>query len=174
MLYAALAAFGLVLLGGGAWYARKEYYASKPQPIWVQLPLRADISMANQEELAKQIVERLRNDELLRQVVVDAGLQSKFGSPTEDAAVDELKQRLFVKPGTVNMPQGAAVPSINVGVNGNGHQKEGSGAAATRLIKDVYRMMGIDPETGQPLKRPSPAGTPSEDSGFNSAVPDMN
>lgn len=184
ILYAGLAAFGLVLLAGGAYFARKEYYLSKPAPIWVPLALRVDISMAEQSKLAEEIEERLRDEELLRQVVIDAGLQSKFGSPTEDAAVKELKDRLFVKVGTVDTPQGTTAPSINIGVKGNGHEKEATGDAASRLIKDVWKMIGIDPETGIPLERPA-AGTPAgtegekpadtgEGSGFYSPLPDLN
>jgi len=175
MLYAGLAAFGFVLLAGGAYYARKQYYASKPAPIWVPLALRVDISMEDQGKLAKEIEDRLRNDELLRQVVVDAGLQSKFGSPTEDAAVKELKERLFVKVGTADTPQGT-VPSINVGVNGTARERDASGAAATRLIKDVWKMLGIDPDTGKQLERP-PGGAPADegdDSDFKATVPDLN
>ena len=175
MLYAGLAVVGLVLLTGGGLYGYREVLRNKPAPIWVPLALRVDISMEDQGKLAKEIEGRLRNDELLRQVVVDAGLQSKFGSPTEDAAVKELKGRLFVKVGTADTPQGT-VPSINVGVNGTGRERDASGAAATRLIKDVWKMLGIDPDTGKQLERP-PGGAPADegdDSDFKATAPDLN
>ncbi len=88
--------------------------------------------------------------------------------PTEDAAIEELKDRLFVKVGTAETPNGD-VPSINIGFDGNGKEKEATSAAATRVIKDVWKMIGVDPETGQALPRPD-GGTPlSEDK--PSAVP---
>ena len=148
MLWAGLAALGLVLLAGGAWYARKEYYAAKPQPVWVPLALPADISMEDQRKLAEDIEGRLRNDDLLMEVVIDADLQAKFGSSSEKAALEELKKRLFVKVGTADTPQGLTVPSINVGVTGNGHQKEASGIAATRIAKDVWKTTGLLEQTG--------------------------
>jgi len=175
MLYAGLAVVGLVLLTGGGLYGYREYLRSKPAPIWVPLALRADISMGDQEKLAKEIEARLRTDEVLRNVVLDAGLQTKFGSPTEDAAVKELEKRLFVKVGTAETPQGT-VPSINVGFTGTGREKEATGAAATRVIKDVWKMLGIDPETGKAINQPG-GETPVDaggDSGFKSPTPELN
>ncbi len=151
MLYAVLAVVGLVLLTGGGLYGYREYLRSKPAPIWVPLALRADISMEDQEKLAKEIEERLRTDEILRQIAIDVHLQEKFNQPDLDAAVKELENRLFVKVGTADTPNGS-VPSINIGVKGTGGEKEVLGEAAGRLIKDVWKMLGIDPETGQPVK----------------------
>lgn len=171
MLYAVLAVVGFVFLAGGAYFARKEYSASKPAPIWVPLALRADISMEEQGKLAAEIEERLRSGDFLRQAVVDSDLQAKFSMPTEDATVQELKNRLFVKVGTASTPAGT-VPSINIGFKGTGREKDATGAAATRIMKDVWKMIGIDPETGRPLPRPG-AEAPA-DSGFNTPAPDLN
>ena len=151
MLYAGLGALGLVLMFFGARYAKREYHLSKPSKIWVPLPLRADISMADQNNLAAQIGERLRTDAILRQVVVEAGLQEKFGQPSEDAAVKELERRMFVEVGTATTPSGMEVPSINIGVSGTGHEKEVLGEASTSFIKHVWIMLGIDPATGKPV-----------------------
>lgn len=157
MLYAGLAAFGLVLLAGGAYFARKEYYASKPGPVWVPVPLRMDMPLADQEALAGKIEEKLRDDDLLRRVVTDADLRAGFGSPTEDEALEELKGRMFVKAGRMDLPQGGSVPSIHVGLNGKQREKKVLGEAATRLGKDVWLMLGIDPETGRQLNAPAGA-----------------
>ena len=156
MLYAGLALVGLVLLAGGGYYARKQYYAAKPAPIWVPLPLRADISMAEQEKLAKDIEDRLRMDGIMRQIAIDVDLQEKYNQPDLDAAVKELDRRIFVKVGTADSPNGS-VPSINIGVTGNGHEKAVSGETVTRMMRDVLRMMGIDPETGKALNQPGAA-----------------
>ncbi len=175
MLYAGLALLGLVLLAGGAFYARKEYYASKPAPIWVPLPLRPDISMADQEKLAKEIEERLRDEGLLRQVATDVDLQGKLNLPDIEAAVKELDKRLFVKVGTAMAPTGT-VPSINIGLNGNGHEREIISETTTRITKDVWRMLGVDPETGLPIQRPGAASppTPGEEPASDPEDPDTN
>lgn len=171
MLYAGLAVLGLVLAVGGGLYGYREFLRSKPAPIWVPLALRADISMEDQNKLAKEIEERLRNEDLLRKVVKDADLQAKFNLPSEEATVRELEQRLFVRAGTAETPQGT-VPAVHIGFNGKGGEKDALGAASTRIIKDVWVMIGIDPETG----RPASAGTPDDmpaDSGFSSPMPEL-
>ncbi len=157
MSYAALGVVGLVLMFFGARYAKREYHLSQPARIWVPLPLRADISMEQQNMLAKTIREKLNTDEVLRKVVVNAGLQERFGQPTEDAAVKELGRRLFVDPGTATAPNGLEVPSINIGVSGTGHESAVLGEVSTELIKDVFIMLGIDPKTGKRSDAAEPA-----------------
>jgi hypothetical protein len=144
----------------GAKYARKEYFLRQPDKVWVPLALRADISMAEQKKLAEQIEGKLRSDEMLRQVVIDVGLQEKFKQPSQDAAVKNLERRLFVEVGSADTPAGT-VPSINIGVKGTGHEHEILGEASTRIIRDVWRMIGFDPDTGQPL---DPVNAPPLDS----------
>lgn len=148
----------------GAKYARSEYYLRKPAKIWVPLALRPDLSMADQKKLAEQIDGKLREGDLLRQVVIDVGLQEKFKQPDLDAAVNELKRRLFVDVGSADTPQGL-VPSINIGVSGIGHERKVLGEASTRIIRDVWRMIGIDPETGKPMNQGNapPVGIPPPD-----------
>ncbi|QTN32676.1 hypothetical protein HZ994_10145 [Akkermansiaceae bacterium] len=156
MLWAAAGIVGLVMMFFGARFAWREYHLGKPSRIWVPLALREDISMEDQKKLAEQIAEKLRTDAILRQVVVDVGLQEKFGQATEDAAVKELDKRLFVEAGTAKTPAGGQVPSINVGLSGTGHENKVLGEASTRIIKDVWLMLGIDPATGRPLGEPAP------------------
>lgn len=146
---------GLILAFFGARFAWREYHLSKPAKIWVPIALRADLSMADQKKLADQINERLHTDEVLRKVVTDLGLQVKFGLPSEDAAVKELERRIFVEVGTAETPAGL-VPSVNVGVSGTGHEKVILEESSMRVVKDVWRMLGIDPETGKPIQQPAP------------------
>ena len=153
MLYAGIGIVGLILLLGGGLYGYREYQNNKPGPIWVPLALKTSISMEEQNALAEQIDESLRNEKLLRQIVIDADLQDGFKQPTKEAAIEELKRRLFVKIGTADTPMGS-VPSVNVGVSGTRREKKVLERAATRMIKDVWRMIGIDPETGRPLRNP--------------------
>lgn len=161
MLWAVLGIVGLVVLFFGARYAKREYHLRQPAKIWVPIVLRADLSMEDQKKLADQIREKLRTDEILRAVVVDAGLQKKFKQPSEDAAVKDLKRRLFVEVGSADTPMGS-VPSINIGVAGIGHEGDILGEASMRIIRDVYLMIGINPDTGKPLN----TGTPPPPSAF--------
>jgi hypothetical protein len=155
ILLAGAGVIGLVLAFFGARFAWREYHLSKPSRIWVPIPLRADISMADQGKLVEQINQRLGADEILRGIVIETGLQAKLALPTEDAAVKELGRRIFVEAGTADTPMGL-VPAIHVGMSGNGHEKVILEECSIRAMKDVWRMLGIDPETGKPLQQPPP------------------
>jgi hypothetical protein len=159
MLWAVLGTVGLVVMFFGAKYAKREYHLRQPSKIWVPIALRADLSMEDQKKLAAQIEEKLRTDEILRAVVADVGLQEKFKQPGEDAAVKELNRRLFVEVGSADTPNGQ-VPSINIGVAGIGHESKLLGDVSMRIVRDVWRMIGIDPETGKPI---NPGDAPPPD-----------
>jgi len=149
MLWALLGVVGLVVMFFGARYAKREYHLRQPSKIWVPIALRPDLSMADQKKLAEHIDGKIRTDEILRGVVVDVGLKEKFRQPSEDAAVKELNRRLFVDVGSADTPNGS-VPSINIGVAGIGHEGDVLGEASMRIIRDVWKIIGIDPETGKP------------------------
>ena len=154
MLWIAFGVVSLVLMFFGAKYARHQYYLGKPDKVWVPLPLREGISVADQKKIADQIREKLHTDTILRKVVIDVGLKEKFKQPTEDAAVKELARRLFVEVGSAETPNGS-MPSVNIGLSGIGHEHAVLGEAATRIIKDVWVIIGIDPITGKRLEQPS-------------------
>lgn len=160
MLWAVLGVVGLVVMFFGARYAKREYHLRQPSRIWVPLALRADFSMEDQKKLAEEINTSLRTDEILRAVVMDLNLRQKFKKPSEDAAVKELDRRLFVEVGSADTPNGS-VPSINIGVSGIGHEADLLGEASMRIIREVWRMNGIDPETGKQI---DPGNTPPSDS----------
>jgi hypothetical protein len=160
MLWAVLGVVGLVVMFFGARYAKREYHLRQPSRIWVPLALRADFSMEDQKKLAEEINTSLRTDEILRAVVMDLNLREKFKQPSEDAAVKELDRRLFVEVGSADTPNGS-VPSINIGVSGIGHEADLLGEASMRIIREVWRMNGIDPETGKQI---DPGNTPPSDS----------
>lgn len=160
ILWAVLGVVGLVALFFGARFAKREYHLRQPAKIWVPVALRADLSIADQKTLAKQIEEKLRTDEILRAVVVDVGLQRKFKQASEDSAVKDLDRRLFVEVGRADTQVGS-VPSINIGVSGIGREGEVLGEASMRIIRDVWRMIGIDPDSGKPFER---GKTPPPDS----------
>ena len=151
-----------MVIGGGL-LAYREHLRGKPAPVWVPLPLRADISMEEQTRIAKEIEKNLREEGILRAVVVDAGLQKKFGAVSEAAAMQELSKRLYAKASTMKTADGT-VPSINVGVNGTGRERQLLGDAVMRMNQDVLRMVGIDPKTGKPIDLPA-AATPVDPGG---------
>lgn len=146
ILWTVLGAVGLVVMFLGA----REYRLRQPDKIWVPIALRADISMEEQNKIAEEIDKKLRTDEILRSVVADVGLQKKFNQPSEDAAVKELDRRLFCEVGTADTPNGS-LPSINVGVSGIRHEKKLLGDTSMRIIRDVWSILGIDPDTGKPI-----------------------
>jgi hypothetical protein len=143
--------FGLVAMFFGARYAKREYHLRQPSKIWVPIALKADLSMEVQEKLAEQIEKRLRSGEILRAVALDLGLQEKFKQTSEDATVKELERRLFVEAGSADTEQGT-VPSINVGVSGKGLENDMLGEISMRIIRDVWPMLGIDPDTGKSIQ----------------------
>lgn len=151
ILWAVLAVVGLTVMFFVARYAKREYHLRQPSKIWVPIALRADLPIADQKKLAEQIEVKLRTDEILRAVVLDLGLQVKFNQPGQDAAVKELSRRLFVEVGSADTPYGS-VPSINIGVSGIGHESKLLGEVSMRIIREVWLMIGIDPETGKPSK----------------------
>ena len=92
MLWTVMGVVGLTVMFFVARYAKREYHLRQPSKIWVPIALRADISMEDQKNLAKQIEDKLRTEEILRAVVADIGLQEKFKQPGEAAAVKELSR----------------------------------------------------------------------------------
>lgn len=160
MLWAVLGCVGLIVMFFGARYAKREYHLRQPSRIWVPLALRADFSMEDQKKLAEEINASLRTDEILRAVVMDLNLREKFKQPGEDAAVKELDRRLFVEVGSADTPNGS-VPSINIGVSGIGLEADILSETSMRIIREVWRMYGIDPETGKQI---DPGNTPPSDS----------
>lgn len=155
MLWVGLGILGLGLMLFGAKFAWSEYQLYKPDRIWVPLSLPSGISMAEQKKLAEQIDGHLRSDAVLRKVMSDTGLQEKFGQADEDSAAKELDRRLFVEVGTAEGPNGS-VPSVNIGLHGNGYERAVLEAAVTRIMKDVLATPGIDPANGKRLYQPPP------------------
>jgi hypothetical protein len=151
IIYATVSIVVCLLLVGGGVYGYRELLRPNPSPTYIPLSLRADISPEDQAFLADQIREQLKNEILLRQIVIDADLQAGFKVANEDLAVQDLKRRVFVKVSHIDLPNGR-VPAIDIGVNGHEKEKDALDKAATRMIQDVWKMVGIDADTGKPMQ----------------------
>ena len=140
--------FGVVtmvlVLGGGA-FALRTYKQNRPQPIWVPLPINAELPAEKRNEVAAELKKNLMKPEILIQVSKDLGLPKSFGLPTDEAAANEVAQRMFVEVGEADAPTGGKVPSINIGIKGKRKDTEVSGKIAMRLMQDVWKILGIKP-----------------------------
>eukprot|EP00903_Cladosiphon_okamuranus_P003621 g3619.t1 len=110
--------------------------------------------MENQVAIAEEIDQKLRTDDILGGVVADLKLVEKFDVADENAAIEELGKRLFVEVGTADTQMGP-MPSVNVGMKGTRRDGELSREMTERVVKDVFRMIGVDPETGRPYGDPN-------------------
>ncbi len=140
-----LAGCGAVLLTvGGLFYAYREYKLGRPHAMWVPLPVRQDLPMAEQDKAAKDLKEKLCVEATFLKVSKDLGLAAKWELSSDREAAAELGRRVFVRTGEAATPMGS-VPAIHIGVNGKVREQELSGTIAMRLMDDVWDILGIDP-----------------------------
>jgi O-methyltransferase involved in polyketide biosynthesis len=125
------------------------YRQNKPQRVWVPVGLNPDLPEDKREQLAEQIKAKLLEGSIILDAVKDVGLAPQLDLPTSEAAEAEVKKRLFVEIGETVTQQGATVPSLNVGVNAQRKTFAAMGKVSTRLMKDVWKILGI--------KEPEPA-----------------
>jgi hypothetical protein len=134
----------LLVLGGGG-FAYRTYKQNRPQPIWVPLPINPELPAEKRKEVAAELKKNLMKPEVLLQVSKDLGLPKILGLPTDEAAANEVAQRMFVDVGEAAAPTGGMVPSINIGIKGKRKDTEVSGKIAMRLMQDVWKILGIKP-----------------------------
>lgn len=133
-----------MLMFGGAIYAYSNYKQNRPQPMWVPLPLNHELPEEKRQEVAKDLKTKLAEDAVLLQVSKDLGLPAKMEVGSDAEVVTKLRERLFVDVGEAEGPMGR-VPSINIGVRGKVRDMELSGQIATRLMDDVWKILGVKP-----------------------------
>lgn len=142
-----LAVVGAILFGLGGGFALWTYRQNRPQKVWVPVVLNQNLPEDKQKELAAKIEEKLREGDLLLQVVKDTRLASKLGLPSDHEAEGEVRKRLFVEVSEVDVPadNGATnrVPAINVGIHAQRKSFDSMGEVAMRIMKDVWKMLGI-------------------------------
>lgn len=140
-----LAAGGvLLLMMGGLLFAYQQYKLNKPAPMWVPLPVRQDLPLAEQDKAAKDLKAKLCVESVFLKVSKDMGLPAKWKLSSDNEAAAELAKRVFVRTGDADTPMGK-VPAIHIGVTGKARDRELSGQIAMRLMDDVWKILGVEP-----------------------------
>lgn len=140
----AVGVVAMMLFLGGGYFAYRSYKQNRPHPVWVPLPIRADLESSKRDVIMKDLKAKLSEKESLVKVSKDLGLVQKWEFPSDEACADEIARRLFVKAGDADTPMGK-VPAIHIGVNGKVKDSAVSGEIAMRLMEDVWKILGIEP-----------------------------
>lgn len=136
-----------VLLGvagvGGIWWMRQNRADSQ----WVPFPLNEETSREQRGELQKRLQDELSKPEILAKIVTEVGLQRKWGLPSEQDAMEQLKTSLFVREGEFKDPQTTMTyATMDVGVKGKYKEHALLGEIAVSLGKQTRIILGV-PET---------------------------
>ena len=99
----------LLVLGGGG-FAYRTYKQNRPQPMWVPLPINPELPAEKRKEVVAELKKSLMKPEVLIQVSKDLGLPKAFGLPTDEAAANEVAQRMFVEVGETDGADGRQGP----------------------------------------------------------------
>lgn len=134
---------GILGMGGGG-YAVWTYRQNRPTPMWVPILANSDPQPGWQEKASKELKDKLVEPPRLLKICQELHLASKWSLASDQEAVAEMSKRLFVRPGDADTPTGS-VPCIHVGVNGPRKDLKLSGEIALRLVKDVWKILGIEP-----------------------------
>jgi hypothetical protein len=140
----AIGVAAMILLLGGAYFARKSYKQNLPSPVWVPLPINPELPVEKQDEIARELKAKLSDRKILIVVSKDLGLAGEWELPTDAACADELARRMFVRAGEHETPLGKT-PTINIGVNGKAKERRLSEKISMRLMDDVFEILGIEP-----------------------------
>lgn len=134
----------MLMLGGGV-FACSNYKQNRPHPMWVPLPLNPALPGEKRQEILKELTAKLKDEALLIQLSKDLELPRKLKLSSDEEAASELGRRLFVRLGGVATPMGGTAPSLDVGVSGKAKDAGISGEIAVRLMKDIWKFLGIRP-----------------------------
>lgn len=149
-----VALVGAILFGLGGGYALWTYRENRPRKVWVPLALNEKFPAEKREELAGEIRNKLLDGTTLADVVKETGLTAKLGLSSDADAEAELRKRLFVEVGEADVPNSMPpkrVPSVNIGINAQRKSYDAFGAVAMRLMKDVWKMLGIKEPQGDSI-----------------------
>ncbi len=130
----------IVIFCVGGWFAIKAYKQNRPHPVWVELAINPKLPTKQRDETIGMLMEKLRDRRILEQVSRDVGLKRKWQLATEDAAVDEIAKRLFVRPGDTQGKIGR-VPALHIGLKGKRKESVVTGEVAVRLMPEVVKIL---------------------------------
>jgi hypothetical protein len=134
----------MMLLLGGTYFAYRTYQHNRPQPVWVPLPINPELESAKRDEIINDLKAKLSEPELLTKVSKDLGLPEKWNLPSDAECAKEIARRLYIRPGEADTPIGS-VPAIHIGIKGKVKESGVSGEIATRLMDEVWKILGIEP-----------------------------
>jgi len=140
----------LFLLGGGGLFAVWKVKQRRPDYSYIPLPFNPSSTAAQREATVNELREKLLTDEILTGVVRDCNIVTKWGLPSESAAVAELRRRVIMKAEIDNI-QNAPTDVMRVGFTGVVSEHDELEALSQRLIEDVQRAILQKP--------PEPAST---------------
>lgn len=139
-----LAALVLCLLGGGTVFGYWKYKQNQPDRRWVPLPFNPEASQEQRKQSVVEMRERLLTDTILTGVVRDCNVQGKWKLPTEESAVQELKNRVFVDEGEI-VVNGVPAATLNIGFRGKVGEQVILDQLSERLMQDVKRLIAPPP-----------------------------
>ncbi len=135
-----LAALVLCLLGGGTVFGYWKYKQNLPDRRWVPLPFNPEASQEQRKQSVIEMRERLLTDTILTGVVRDCNVQGMWQLPTEESAVQELKNRVFVDEGEI-VVNGVPAATLNIGFRGKIGERVILDQLSERLMEDVKRLI---------------------------------
>jgi uncharacterized membrane protein len=124
----------LVVAAGAYWWMKQN----RPDQQWVPMPLNPSSTQVDRQQLQQQIQNHLGKEELLRKLVAELSLASRWGVSSDQEALDRLKSSMFIRLGEIRHPMTQELmPSIDIGVKGKRKEHTLLGEIATRLAQEI-------------------------------------
>ena len=142
----------LLLLAGGGLFVVRKIKLQGHDHQYLCLPFNANSTPEQRASSEKEMRERLLTDAILTGVARDCDIVSKWGLPSESAAVEELRRRAKIEAG-IDPINNVPTEVLRVGFNGVVAEHKDLRALSQRLMEDVRRL--IQPQ--QPVE-PAPVG----------------
>jgi hypothetical protein len=130
----------LLVAAGGFWWMKQN----RPDQQWVPMPVNPSSSVEDRTALQEEILSHLKKDESLRKIVKELSLAQRWNVSSEEQAMQQLKDVLFVRAGEFRNPMTQEnYATIDIGVGGKRKERELMGEIATRLGKETRKHLGI-------------------------------
>ena len=137
----ALGAVVLALFCVGSYLGLKTYKQSRPYPIWIPLPIKADMDKGQRDEACAQVRDYMFEEERVLAMARDLELAKLWSLSSENEAAHALRKRMFVRLGRTNTEFGE-VPAIEMGANGTRKEIETTQKIVQRMVDDMKRARG--------------------------------